>query len=453
MRESSRNKIRSNKQLNEPLFSTTVPSQPRRQLPSVRYDKYFEEETPITTFRHSDSTSRALASIAQSKYDKMERRRACALLLLLIIFAATIHVVSSRSFYTSDTLKESSTSLRYKGKMQDLSAATVNAIQDEDITKLEMDVKPKTEETSDPDFLDGVRNFRDFNEDREDNDITFYWHVPRSAGSTMKAIMGECFSLVSACEVGVRDGHANDPELDVIEIDGSKYINVDTSSIDGIDRASLLNLVTSTITRPDVIVSSYLNPVSEKLYDEDHQGRAFVLLRHPIERVTSMYYYSLETGSIADVSMEDYAKGAGIENNWLTRYLTGQLEGELPREALEKAKTILKKKFLIGFVDDLTESLQRFVKYNNWLDTSDELASNQQEQCMDVLAEAGVNRNMKDYEIPRKGSQAYSLIAWQTQYDLKLYEYAKELFDAQTKAWGTKERKKADKKKKKAAGG
>ena len=70
-----------------------------------------------------------------------------------------------------------------------------------------------------------------------------------------------------------------------------------------------------------------------------------------------------------------------------------------------------------------------------------------------MLIEVGSNRNMAGYELPKKGSQAYSLITWQTQFDIKLYEYAKEIFDSQTKAWGTKERKKADKKKKKLGGG
>ena len=43
------------------------------------------------------------------------------------------------------------------------------------------------------------------------------------------------------------------------------------------------------------------------------------------------------------------------------------------------------------------------------------------------------------------------LPSWQTQFDMKLYTYAKEIFEHQTKEWGTKERKKILKKEKKKA--
>jgi hypothetical protein len=51
--------------------------------------------------------------------------------------------------------------------------------------------------------------------------------------------------------------------------------------------------------------------------------------------------------------------------------------------------------------------------------------------------------------MPQKGSQAASLIKWQTQFDIKLYNFGKEIFDAQTKEFGSKERKKEMKKRKK----
>eukprot|EP00957_Ditylum_brightwellii_P172126 13104134-Ditylum_brightwellii.AAC.1 len=52
------------------------------------------------------------------------------------------------------------------------------------------------------------------------------------------------------------------------------------------------------------------------------------------------------------------------------------------------------------------------------------------------------------YELPKRDTQAYALILWQTQFDVKLYEHVLGAFEMQTKHWDTKARKKVLKKKK-----
>lgn len=447
-----------NSEQTEPLFSTTLPSQPRRQVPSVKHNHHLYRETDMAStasFRHADSTSRALAAIAQSKYDTMERRRAGFLLMFLVLFAGSIHLLSSNNHYFRDGEGAASTdaimSLRYKDPIDYSGASAV--VPDVGDEESQEGVQGEDEDDPEAEMLSSVTNLRDVSADFEDGDVPFFWHIPRCGGSTIKNIMGECFGLVSACEVGVREGHENDEDLDIIDYKGAKYVNVDTSNLEGIKRAKQMNLIGSTVARPEVVVSSYLLEIAQEIYDEDHKGKSFVLFRHPIERAVSMYHHHLNLGNIPDITLEDYAKGQGIENNWMVRYVTGRLEGDLPKEALEHAKVILKKKFLVGFLDDLQESMERFIKYNNWVFDEDADKANHQEQCVNMLIEVGSNRNVAGYDLPKKGSQAYSLISWQTQYDIKLYQYAKELFDIQTKTWGTKERKKADKKKKKLSGG
>ena len=129
------------------------------------------------------------------------------------------------------------------------------------------------------------------------------------------------------------------------------------------------------------------------------------------------------------------------------------MTGELTKDDLEQAKEILKTKFLIGFIDDLDESVYRMMKYNGWKFSVDETEQMKEEDCIKDLTTGGTNINEYEYEIPKRGSQAHALISWQTQFDMKLYAYAKELFDHQTKEWGTKERKKMLKKEKKKAKG
>jgi hypothetical protein len=95
----------------------------------------------------------------------------------------------------------------------------------------------------------------------------------------------------------------------------------------------------------DVIVSSYFYDAS-MLFDLHHQGRAFLILRDPIERVTSVCYHWVKTVGDLDASIisleEYYVKGNRIENNWLTRFLTNHMADELTKDDLDQAMEILK---------------------------------------------------------------------------------------------------------------
>merc|ERR1712232_1142514 len=489
----------------EPLFATSLPTLPRRHIiqSNLKNSRIFRDEDDdelnsatirtndennndsdnnnalkataqesFSSFRRADSTSRTLADISKKKYEVMERRRAGMLVIILFLCALTIHFTTSDNNNTDrdQFINNANNSPHETSSAVILSNGNNNNIHDHNYkiwsrSKQTNDEEVKGVETTNQDieeeeeqpgleYLYAVKNMRNINDGMDRNDIPFFWHIPRCAGSTIKAIMGECLGLILACEVGVRDGHEDDPSLDIINYKGARYMNVDTSSLEGINRARDKKLVGSNVARPQAIVSSYLLPISQEIYDHSHKGRAFTLLRHPIERAVSMYYFNHQIGNLAnEISLEDYAKGQGIENNWMVRYLTGKLEDELPSDALFEAKNNLKKKFLIGFVDDLNESIQRFLKYNDWAyHEYDMTKATQQEQCVNMLAEVGANKNMAGYVLPKRGSQLYSWISWQTSYDIKLYEYAKELFDTQTKLWGTKERKKADKKKKRLGG-
>ena len=53
----------------------------------------------------------------------------------------------------------------------------------------------------------------------------------------------------------------------------------------------------------------------------------------------------------------------------------------------------------------------------------------------------GTNVGPVEYSLPRKGTQAYAMISWQIKYDLKLYSFAQEIYEKQTRQWGSKGRK------------
>ena len=105
----------------------------------------------------------------------------------------------------------------------------------------------------------------------KDSDVPFFFHVPRSGGSTVKDILGSCIGFVQASDVGARHGHKHDKTLEVMqEKDGSQFVNVDTTTAEGIHRAKKLGLVQSGLA--DVLVTQHLHPAAT-MFNENQKGR------------------------------------------------------------------------------------------------------------------------------------------------------------------------------------
>jgi len=465
-------------------------------------DYNYHTATTGVKYRSASSTQRALEELKRKKLEAKEKKRAFGILTFMIVMAGGVHYIgsggnvvasgSSGSSVKAGTIGDSAAVDRVYGKLKgsdnvndrmipssgnnsyqsvkilksneeggiintdinnnDNTVSSANVVVDSSILQEETPPKEKIYDESHQ-FLTPLHHFADVRDPPRQTDTAFFFHVPRSGGSTVKDMLGKCMRLVQSSEVGVRDGHDRDTTLQVLTVQENKYVNVDTTTIPGIQRAVDLGLAQSGMS--DLIVSSYFHD-SAALFDLQHQGRAFVMLRNPIDRAVSMYYHRLhELHDLEEsVTIEDYAQGNGIENNWMTRFLTNRMTGELTKEDLEHAKVIMREKFLIGFLDDLEESIYRIIKYNGWRYDDDETAKMKQEDCIADLTKLGSNINAEGYEIPKRGSQGYALIIWQTQFDSKLFDYARELFDGQTKLYGTKERKKQRKKdKQKKKGG
>lgn len=479
--------------MTEPLFSSSFPAPPRRQAPSL-HDISFDEENGAT-FRQADSSSRALAALAQAKYEQKERRRAYSLIGMLALATITIQGVTGGYFRSAaDNIMDFKPSFEPEPEKADMKNGPAKPVRQGggggprrpggNSTSSGVgtsDAPAMTEEQkAEERFVANYKGYADFMIPREDNDRALYWHIPRAAGTSMKNALGQCLGLVSAGEAGgqaepckfinnitdflllsSRINHllttfqtnnwtrfyltSTAQRIDIVDVEGMRYVNVDTTTVGGINHAKSIGLAQSGLA--DVVISPYVMEAST-IFNEDFPGRAFTIMRDPIERAVSMYYYRTKDKMDLDVTLEEYAKGQGIENNWMTRYLSGQMEGELTKEKLEQAKVVLRRKFLIGFVDDFQESIYRVLNYNGWEYSAEETEALNQQICLESVAKVGSNQN-DDYQMPKRGSQAHALLSWQTQYDMKLYEYAKELFDKQTKIWGSKEAKKKLKKRKK----
>jgi len=282
-----------------------------------------------------------------------------------------------------------------------------------------------------PEFFDRFGDISEPFNKKENGDIPFFWHISRAGGSTVKDILGGCLGLVQASNVGVFDGHDADVMLKVVRVSGAKYLNVDTTSIEGIGRAKELGLADSGLL--DVLVSHRFIAVSD-LFTFEHRAKLFVMMRHPIDRAVSMFYYLSRAKwektydpILSIYELVDYAKTNRMENNWMLRSLVNKMDGYLTMEDLDMAKEILRTKCLIGLLTKKQASMKRFQAYFGWTEL---MKKSGVTECEDRLLNWGWSNKNKhpDLEV---GSEAYNLIKTKNELDILLYEYAEELFETQ----------------------
>ena len=144
-----------------------------------------------------------------------------------------------------------------------------------------------------PPYLSAVDlNLADVTEPLELTDTALFWHVHKAAGTAMETILSSCLGLVLTNEVGGMFGHDLDPSLLVFKLNdkaGQRFVNVDTTKPGGIQRAHNLGLAESGLA--DVVVTARFVTAVEGIFSPVYKGRMFTLLRHPVDRAISMFYY------------------------------------------------------------------------------------------------------------------------------------------------------------------
>ena len=190
------------------------------------------------------------------------------------------------------------------------------------------------------------------------SETVLFWMIPKSGTTTVKHLW-RCMNLTLANELGSK--YTNEKELRTIEGKHSKYIflNVDTTSEEGMLHAAQLGLVPS--GKADLISASLIKLAVQHLYDPMHKGRVISLFRHPIKRWISRFYYlQMATWERTyqpewqTITIMDYAKKYS-PGNQLIRKLTGKYHG-----GLEMAKRIVSNHFIVGLTDEMEESIHRF---------------------------------------------------------------------------------------------
>lgn len=197
---------------------------------------------------------------------------------------------------------------------------------------------------------------------------------------------------------------------------------------EGIERAARLGVVETGVV--GAVFASRLHQVSDIFHPPDNQAKCFTIMRHPVKRAVSLFYYLREASTeksyddgFKSMTIEEYAKSNKAESDWMTRSLTQKLSAPgLRDEDLEKAKEFLRTKCLIGLTNKFDESKKRFENYFGW-DNGDFQCEN------DIMKDLSEHR-LRYHEV-EEGSPTFTLLARRNKYDMKLYDYAVELFEEQ----------------------
>jgi len=291
----------------------------------------------------------------------------------------------------------------------------------------------------------------------------FFWEVALTGESVAKKVFSHCHNLVQACELGVRQPRYNEDMLETFTIAqpskvnsnsptsllfNATYVNVDMSTLSGLQRAAELNLASS--HEADVVSSPSLHQTNNLLFTIENKARLFAFFRHPIDRAVGWYnHISYATWDHANynpdvksMSLVEYASSTHIVDNPITRMLAiGPDEDNsrvLTDDDLKLAKEIVRSKCLVGLYRDRLGSLARFGRYfasvwdQRWENVSDGREERQRKihSCRKKIVQRG-DKTMNHGLVVQIGSKEWDALAKMNKLDLELYEHIEKMYEIQ----------------------
>lgn len=290
---------------------------------------------------------------------------------------------------------------------------------------------------------------------RYKRDIPFFWSIPKSGTSTIKAILCQCLNLrmasstgqiryesydkIQLVKVGGVGGHGNGPR-------GGHYVNVNFGYLEGIQKAKEWKMAESGLV--DVAVTSYIHEGVDAL-DPSHPARVFTILRHPVLRLISDFYYqkvaiwekTFDGSRDTNLTLLEYASDSQFHvDNWMTRMLSKRHDGPLKDDDFLYAKRVLKEKVLILLLDEIDESVARLLAFMAWEDRIEQSPPDNGggrggglgggSACVNLyLHSEPQNAHRDDRNVVLETSKEWQMLKDRNKYDLDLYLYGKDLFD------------------------
>ena len=181
---------------------------------------------------------------------------------------------------------------------------------------------------------------------------------------------------------------------------------------------------------PDVVISEDIHSILD-IFDSQNRVIMFSVFRHPLDRAMSQYYADIASDpAVAGMTLQQYVRSGEdrLENNHLTRYLSGRYHGDLREEHLDIAREFLRRKFVVGLARDLPTTAELFSRVFGWRNVTDVRGSESVDQCSDSIFHELAAKTQPSLEV---GSEGWKMVMAQNWFDLKLYEYAEHLFHLQ----------------------
>ena len=241
-------------------------------------------------------------------------------------------------------------------------------------------------------------------EDKDSKQVPFYWHIPKAGGTQMEKLLNLVYELPTSV-LG--------DETDFNYVCKNELVS-----------RNILQVVRS--PRLDL---------ADCLFKRDVRARMFTVMRHPVDRLVSLFYYQKVASwerdydpSRVNATLDEFTTWAKRQSNWMTKQLAGIQQGRslIQRGDLENAKAVLREHFYVGFLDDFAGAVHNFEEAFGWKLTPSK------QRLRDTLLKKKANANQ--HPPLSKSDPSYAQLAKDNEFDIELYEYARSLESARKSA-------------------
>lgn len=164
-----------------------------------------------------------------------------------------------------------------------------------------------------------------------------------------------------------------------------------------------------------------------------------MLFRHPVKRAIDLFFYRQKMvndpknflGEDATMTLMDYAGSRHHVENYVVRTLVDKIGTNVVPGDVEKAKHILRRKFIVGIAEEkfFDVSVVRFEKYFKWWESKGVMTNMTTNHCHhDVIKKGG---HFGSHPKFNKDSPEYKKLMSRNWADMELYVWAKGLFKRQ----------------------